>query len=244
MLRDENMKETPKYLLIAKKLRHEIETDEYQANDQLPKELDLAKSYNVSRITVRNALKELENDGLIYRIQGAGTYVKEHQFTKSSTNTELLEMVNLKKYKLHLLDFEVGPVASKIYEALKINSYDVVYTIKRAAVTINKQLVAFQKIYIPAKVIQGLNMEMLESSIYPLVKEKVGVQPKNAMRSISLINASSELIDAYKLNEKIVSQEPLLKCLQISYLEDGRPFEWNQTYYRITRFPIKESIII
>ena len=51
------MKELPKYLLIAKKLKHEIETDEYQPNDRLPKEYDLAKSYNVRRITVRNALK-------------------------------------------------------------------------------------------------------------------------------------------------------------------------------------------
>lgn len=238
------MKETPKYLLIAKRLKHEIETDEYQPNDQLPKEFDLAKSYNVSRITVRSALKELENEGLIYRVQGAGTYVKEHQFAKPSSDTELLEMINLKKYKLQLLDFEVGQVIPKIGEALEINSYDIVYTIKRAALTANKQMVAFQKIYIPAKVIQGLNMEMLESSIYPLIKEKIGVEPKNAIRTIYLINSTPELLKESKVDEKIENKEPLLKCLQISYLKDGRPFEWNETYYRITKFPIKESLIL
>ncbi len=39
------MKDTPKYLAIAEKLKHEIETGEYQPNDQLPKEFDLARSY-------------------------------------------------------------------------------------------------------------------------------------------------------------------------------------------------------
>lgn len=97
------MKETPKYLLIAEKIKHEIETGEYQPNDQLPKEFDLAKSYNVSRITVRNAMKELENKGLIYRIQGAGTYVKEQNITRSVVSSNQLELINLKKYKLKYL---------------------------------------------------------------------------------------------------------------------------------------------
>ena len=61
------MKEIPKYLLIADKIKHEIKTGEYNPNDQLPKEFDLANAYNVSRITIRNALSELERQDLIYR---------------------------------------------------------------------------------------------------------------------------------------------------------------------------------
>ncbi|MDB6226705.1 GntR family transcriptional regulator [Lactobacillus amylovorus] len=93
---------------MAEKLKHEIETGEYQPNDQLPKEFDLARSYNVSRITVRNAMKELESQGLIYRIQGAGTYVKERNLMHATVDSNQLELINLKKYKLKLLDFEVG----------------------------------------------------------------------------------------------------------------------------------------
>ena len=238
------MKNRPKYLLIAEKLKHEIETGEYQPNDQLPKEYDLAKSYNVSRITVRNALQELENKNLIYRIQGAGTYVKEQNLTQSAINSNQLELINLKKYKLKLLDFEVGQVIPKITESLKIKPYDLVYTIKRAAMTMDKKMVAFQKICIPANVIQGLNMEMMESSIYPLVAKKIGVKPKEATRMISLIHADDQLIERSKVKNQVEDDEPLLKWLQLSYLEDGRPFEWNETYYRITKFPIKEVIVL
>lgn len=244
MQRGENMKNVPKYLSIANKLKHEIETGEYQPNDQLPKEYDLANAYNVSRITVRNALQELENKGLIYRIQGAGTYVKEQELSQSTVNSNQLELINLKKYKLKLLDFEVGQSDAKIAEALKIQPYDIVYTIKRAAMDRTKQLVAFQKICIPAKVIQGLNMEMMESSIYPLVDKKIGVRPKEASRTISLVHADSSLLKQNKVETQVGDNEPLLKWLQMSYLEDGRAFEWNETYYRISKYPIKEVIVL
>lgn len=238
------MKETPKYLLIAEKLKHEIETGEYKPNDQVPKEFDLAKSYNVSRITVRNAMKELENQGLIYRIQGAGTYVKEQNISQAAVNSNQLELINLKKYKLKLLDFEVGQGAPNVAKFLGIQPYDIVYTIKRAAVATNKQLVAFQKICIPAKVIQGLNMEMMESSIYPIIKDKIGLNPKKATREISLVHADQDLLNENKVSNQVDDKESLLKWLQKSYLEDGRAFEWNETYYRITKFPIKEAIVL
>ena len=229
------MKDTPKYLAIAEKLKHEIETGEYQPNDQLPKEFDLARSYNVSRITVRNAMKELESQGLIYRIQGAGTYVKERNLMHATVDSNQLELINLKKYKLKLLDFEVGQVIPKITEALNVQPYDIVYTIKRAAMATNKQLVAFQKICIPAKAIQGLNMEMME---------KLNVKPAKATREISLVHADQDLIAKGEVKGQVEEKEPLLKWLQKSYLSGGRAFEWNETYYRITKFPIKEAIVL
>ena len=234
------MKDTPKYLAIAEKLKHEIETGEYQPNDQLPKEFDLARSYNVSRITVRNAMKELESQGLIYRIQGAGSYVKERNLMHATVDSNQLELINLKKYKLKLLDFEVGQVIPKITEALNVQPYDIVYTIKRAAMATNKQLVSFQKICIPAKVIQVLNMEMM----YPLIQQKLNVKPAKATREISLVHADQDLITKGEVKGQVEEKEPLLKWLQKSYLSGGRAFEWNETYYRITKFPIKEAIVL
>ncbi|WP_265668117.1 hypothetical protein [Lactobacillus amylovorus] len=43
---------------------------------------------------------------------------------------------------------------------------------------------------------------------------------------------------------QVEEKEPLLKWLQKSYLSDARAFEWNETYYRITKFPIKEAIVL
>lgn len=189
-------------------------------------------------------MKELESQGLIYRIQGAGSYVKERNLMHATVDSNQLELINLKKYKLKLLDFEVGQVIPKITEALNVQPYDIVYTIKRAAMATNKQLVAFQKICIPAKVIQVLNMEMMESSIYPLIQQKLNVKPAKATREISLVHADQDLITKGEVKGQVEEKEPLLKWLQKSYLSGGWAFEWNETYYRITKFPIKEAIVL
>lgn len=185
-------------------------------------------------------MKELESQGLIYRIQGAGSYVKERNLMHATVDSNQLELINLKKYKLKLLDFEVGQVIPKITEALNVQPYDIVYTIKRAAMATNKQLVSFQKICIPAKVIQVLNMEMM----YPLIQQKLNVKPAKATREISLVHADQDLIAKGEVKGQVEEKEPLLKWLQKSYLSGGWAFEWNETYYRITKFPIKEAIVL
>ncbi|WP_297816036.1 GntR family transcriptional regulator [uncultured Lactobacillus sp.] len=238
------MKETPKYLLIAQRLKELITSGEYKPNDQLPKEYDLANSYNVSRITVRTALQELENEGLIYRIQGAGTFVKSHSLTQSTIQGSL-EPLNLKKYHLKLVDFEVGQVPKLIQEGLDLAPYDVVYTIKRIALDKAKKLIAFQRLFIPAKVIQGLNMSMMENSIYPIIAKRVNDKPQKAVREITLTKADDELQAENEIPAGLVPKdEPVLKCVQHSYLSGGKPFEWNETYYRITQSPLKQVIVL
>ncbi|WP_010270360.1 LacI family DNA-binding transcriptional regulator [Paenibacillus senegalensis] len=64
------------YRIIYDFLREKIESQEYQMNEQLPTEAELAEQFQVSRITSRRALAELERHGYIYRKRGSGSYVK------------------------------------------------------------------------------------------------------------------------------------------------------------------------
>jgi GntR family transcriptional regulator len=67
----------PFYFQIKSILRARILSNELKAGDLVPSEIDLSQEYNVSRGTVRQALLELINEGLIYRIRGKGTFVSE-----------------------------------------------------------------------------------------------------------------------------------------------------------------------
>lgn len=73
------MAKQPLYQQIYNQLKEDILTNQLKENDQLPTELELSESYQVSRITSKRALGELENEGLIYRIRGKGSFVKAHQ---------------------------------------------------------------------------------------------------------------------------------------------------------------------
>lgn len=61
---------------IANELREEIAAGIWEADDKLPTEAALCKRFEVSRATVRSALKELDVLGLVHSIQGSGTYVR------------------------------------------------------------------------------------------------------------------------------------------------------------------------
>jgi len=68
---------TPLYRQIKEYVRNQIEQSVWLANDKIPSENEMAGQFKVSRITIKNALQELIEEGLIYRIQGKGTFVAQ-----------------------------------------------------------------------------------------------------------------------------------------------------------------------
>ncbi len=65
----------PLYVQLRDALRKQVETGQWKVGSQVPTEAELMKTYRVGRATVRQALQELVNQGLLYRKQGKGTYV-------------------------------------------------------------------------------------------------------------------------------------------------------------------------
>lgn len=65
----------PLYKVIKDQIKNDIYHGKYQSHDQLPSENDLAQTYNVSRITSKRVLNDLEQEGLIYRQRGIGSFV-------------------------------------------------------------------------------------------------------------------------------------------------------------------------
>src|SRR5690625_4637842 len=79
---------TPLYKQVAESLKTKINNGEHKLGEQLPRELTLAKNYNVSRITVRSALDLLEKEGFIIKRQGKGTFVTDKRKTVSMDSVQ------------------------------------------------------------------------------------------------------------------------------------------------------------
>lgn len=73
----------PRYREIARELKEQIEEEVYQEHQPIPSEPELAKLYEVSRMTARQAINELVYEGVLYRIKGKGTYVNHQKYEKS-----------------------------------------------------------------------------------------------------------------------------------------------------------------
>ena len=90
----------PLYAQVEEQLRRDIENGVYSKNGRIPTEAELAKQYNVSRITVRRAVEDLVGQGLVEKKQGKGTFVTAHKFSRRLDTgpmgfTEMCESVGL-----------------------------------------------------------------------------------------------------------------------------------------------------
>src|SRR5215216_6316626 len=65
------------YRQLSNLIRQQIERGELATGDQAPSEARLSERYGISRITVRQALAELERDALVEKVPGKGTFVRE-----------------------------------------------------------------------------------------------------------------------------------------------------------------------
>jgi len=72
---DASGKSVPRYFLVQRGVLHRIEKGEYAPGDMIPTERDLASAFGVSIGTVKTALLNLVNSGLLFRVQGRGTFV-------------------------------------------------------------------------------------------------------------------------------------------------------------------------
>lgn len=101
----------PLYLQVAKLMRHQIESQAWGFGEQIPTLDELERKYHVSRITLRAALGQLEEMGIVRRTRGLGTFVakdlsQERWFKLPTTLDELVEAVA--DLKIRLLPIEEG----------------------------------------------------------------------------------------------------------------------------------------
>lgn len=77
----------PLYYQVKEMIRSGIMHGDWKPNELLPTEEAFCKRLGISRITVARAIKELVNEGLIYRVQGKGTYVADPAEQSESSKT-------------------------------------------------------------------------------------------------------------------------------------------------------------
>lgn len=231
------MKEMPKYVIVANRLRQQILEKEYKINEQLPQETSIAKSLNVSRITVRKALDILVNEGLIYRIQGSGTFVKDNQPGERVKSKQSLEIFDFNKYSVKLINFGVSKPSPLVMDQMNINQFDLTYEIERLIMS-GKTIIALQNIFMPVKIIQGMQMDSLMGSIYDFIEKELDLNVDSAIRTVSSEISNDDTSRILDLS----TPEPLLTVEQRSFLDNGQIFEYAYTYIRSSKFSLHESI--
>ena len=196
------MASTPKkhkYVLLQEKLKTKFL--KLKPHSQIPSVRQLATQYDVSSMTVRQALSELQDQGLIYTIPGSGTYVAGEKLSKKLVFISFSEEIRQKGMKpsSQILKAEKVKITnSKLADILQIQTGDSAYRVKRVRLADNVAL-SIEDSYIPCDNAPGLLDQDLKSSLYEIfseVYEHPVVKAESSVSPILLDKAQSELLGA------------------------------------------------
>ncbi len=222
---------SPKYLEIQNLLLQRIKNGNYQEGQLIPKEVDLAEQLNVSRPTVRHAIRNLVQGGYLERRKKRGTIVTQtkikQQFTHviESYNTEIQN--NGLVAKTQVLNFSTEKANDEVAEALTIKPNTEVYKLVRLRSADNKPVV-FVITYLP--IAQLPDLQKIDFTHHSLYSElaKAGLEITHVSRKIEVHPATEE--EAQLLETDI--KAPIFYFHTIGFTKDHRALEYSIASYR------------
>ena len=220
----------PLYLQLRDKLLGLIHEGAYTPHERLPSERTLAKQYRLSRATVRQALAELLQKGVIYSRVGKGTYVSElHKWRLGSLfgfNESILAQNKIPSSEI--LESKIVPAIDEYATKLQILPGDELVYLARLRKADGVPIVV-ESAMLPHELCPGLLAYIDErASIYSLLKTIYDLQVTTAEVSLFPDLGSKEEAEQLMLKKPAV----VFRMEQLSFLKAGRAIELTQATYR------------
>lgn len=186
----------PLYEQIVEELSENIKKGIYKDQCKLPTENELMEKYAVSRITIRRAVAELEEKGVVEKKQGKGTFIRLPQMHKPFNHpgmsfTEMCACNGVEPGAIIIEAAIVAPKSSEITEKLGIDSTQSAVHIKRVR-TANGRPLVVEDNYFPIEYAFLLGINLQQDSLYRYLREEKGVQIVAGELSLRLIHADME----------------------------------------------------
>ena len=173
----------PLYHQVKTDIRRRIEQGEWRPGGNIPSEAELCEHYGASRITIRRAIGDLAAEGLLLRISGRGTYVREPAVTAGPRGLTSFtqEMAGLGlRAGARLLHIEVQPASAEYAARLAVPEGEPVVAIARLRTGDGKPI-GIQTSRLPARRFPGLERaELGDGSLYTYLAEHYGFAPADA----------------------------------------------------------------
>lgn len=228
----------PKYRMIIEDIKAQINTGRLKSNDLILSEAQICDRYGVSRITATRAVNDLVSEGYLYRLQGKGTFVKGPQIKEGlpflSAFTERMKGNNY-QLQTKIIQQKSVKIPRKMAEYFNLPLDTMIIYLERLRIVNNEPLCITKSYLIPEIFYWTLLEDMEQESLYNLLEEKYKFK----------LGKSEQLIEIGYLNKssaehlQITEKDPCLKFTLYCYLEDGRPAQYEETYYLGNRYAYK-----
>ena len=232
---------TPLYRQLTEVLHRQIEQGLYKTGRPIPSERILCQTYKISRITVRQALSDMINEGTLLRKQGKGTFVAERK-----VNQGLVRLVNFARTVLDLgmkpstkvLENEVLPADIQLAKVLDIPVTSQIMKLSLLGMGDKEPLVLYES-YFPISLGQRMTREAIKRekeglpfSTYDLYGESSGIFPTRASQTLEAMTADTPLASLLHVRKG----SAVLMMTSVFLTSDQRPLEFRKAMYRGDRY--------
>ena len=231
----------PLYAQIKDILRARILDGSYQPHQQMPSESEMIATFNVSRITVRQALNDLQNEGLIFRIHGKGTFVSKPKAFQDLGRLqgfgEAMRQMGYETFARVLSIKSVTPSA-QVAERLQLPKRARVTELQRVRF-LNREPISLDVSYVPLAIGNRLAKEDLAArDVFVILENDYGIALGHAELQIGSTLADDTLAAQLKVEEG----SPVLFIERTTHTADGRPIDYEHLYYRGDAFQYKVRV--
>ena len=232
----------PLYYQLKEVLRQQIQAGHLVPHSAIPSEPELVSRYHVSRATVRQALTELVNEGLLYRQHGKGTFVCEPRVQQTLSELTSLTTELQRRGKRPgglLLLSELARGSESMRQQLRLADEEQVVRLERLR-SADGQSIAYELDYLPyprANSVYTRAREVAEGSLYRLMSSE-GLTPAIAEQSIKADKAAPR--EAELLG--VPAGEAVMRLLSTVFDQTGLPIAISDTIFPAGRFEIQLTL--
>ncbi len=215
---------TPLYLQLASKLVEAIKDGQWKPGEALPAERQLCEQLQVSRVTLRQAVDALVEQGLVSRRQGAGTFITshiQHQLSGLASFSETLRMKGLEP-GTRWLERRVRPAHGEEILRLGLSPDTVVASLTRLR-SADGRVMAYEKAVLPQRTVP--DPLAIGDSLYAYLDAQ-GTPVVRALQYFRAINLPARLAGHLGMKEG----EAILHVVRVGYTRDGSAIELTDTY--------------
>lgn len=221
----------PLYTQIKDLVLDMIATIPLQAHDKLESERELGQRFGVNRLTVRKALGELVQEGVLFRQKGKGTYVSPPKITQPLLVIRSFTEIVLQEERqpgARLQEVSLRPGNAHVCRQLQIPADSRVFRLVRLR-TVNGVPIAIITSYIPHDLTANLQPEDFESpSLYGLLREKCGHEIVHADVTLEPTVAVHQEASLLEVDASL----PMMLMHALVYNQSDRVLEYSRVLYR------------
>lgn len=233
----------PYYIQLMDLIKDQVSKDKWHHGDRIPGEQDLCEMYGVSRTVVRQALRELEFQGIINRRKGKGTFISIPKISEGLVQKltgfyqDMVERGHIVGTKV--LHQKIIPANEKIANYLKIQPGTDVIDIQRLRFIDNEPILLVTT-YIPYELCPALvKVDLTDRSLYAFLEKEYNIFPARGQRYVEAVLTNET--EARLLN--IEKGAPLLMLDSISYSDSGQPIEYYHALHRGDRSRFEVELV-